>query len=95
MARTGECFLKKRAKKVGHDWPANPLVNLVRLNFLTKAASLLHPSHIYTRPHSSHSPPYLRLSLLSRPPLLQPLPPLPCAEARVKFTTTVKVRDDR
>lgn len=50
---------------------------------------LLMPSSLFT---------LLFISLLVPlpPPLsLQPLPSLPCAEARVKFTTTVKVRDDR
>lgn len=48
---------------------------------LVNAVLPLHtPLHIFTR-----------LSFLHPPPL----PSLPCAEARVKFTTTVKVRDDR
>lgn len=60
--------------------------------------SIKHPPLVFPRPHRCHAlpsrPPYIStcLRFLQPPP---PLPPLPHAEARVKFITTVKVRDDR
>lgn len=67
-ARTASAFWRKGQRSLALIGQRIPLSISCGWDFLTKAHSLLHPSHIYARPHSSHSPPYLRLSLLSPPP---------------------------
>lgn len=70
-----------------HQQWVSYLVNIICLKFLTRSP-LPHPSLV-----NAVLPLRTPLHIFTLPP--PHIASLPCAEARLKFTTTVKVRDDR
>lgn len=79
LAKVGQAHIKR-------EWVSS------LVNDCMGETPLRYPSHIYGVV-PLHTPLHIfaHLCFLSPPPL----PSLACTEARVKFTTTVKVRDDR